>query len=73
MEPYEAEQQRLDTVLEKIQDAKVQNDLDRKNAEQKQADVENGWNDVRFKVINIRQLVRNGNVCTSTATDVTRT
>ena len=49
MEPYEAEQQRLDVVLEKIQDAKVKNDLDRQNNEQKQADVEAGWNDVRFK------------------------
>ena len=46
MEPYEAEQQRLDVVLEKIQDAKVKNDLDRQNNEQKQADVEAGWNDV---------------------------
>lgn len=47
--PYEYEQVRLNGVLEKIQDAKVKNDLERQQAEKKQADVDSGWNDVRFR------------------------
>ena len=56
MEPYEVEQQRLDMVLEKIQDAKAQNTLDRQNAEKKQSDVEAGWDDVRFRSSNYGSL-----------------
>jgi len=56
MEPYEFEQQRLDMVLEKIQDAKAQNTLNRQSAEKKQSDVESGWNDVRFRSSNYGSL-----------------
>lgn len=48
-EPYEFEQKHLDNVLEKIQDAKVANELERKNADKKRADVDDGWNDVRYR------------------------
>ncbi|MBM7617126.1 DNA helicase-2/ATP-dependent DNA helicase PcrA [Weissella uvarum] len=48
-EPYESEQRRLDHVLEKIQDAKVANELERGHADQKKAEVDAGWQDVRYK------------------------
>ena len=49
MTPYEAEQKRLDFVLEKIQDAKVENKAQMTSATAKKADVDDGWKDVRFK------------------------
>ncbi|ATF41428.1 RNA polymerase recycling motor HelD [Weissella paramesenteroides] len=49
MTPYDSEQKRLDTVLEKIQDAKAKNKMQQASAVEKKADVESGWKDVRFK------------------------
>ncbi|MBU7557276.1 RNA polymerase recycling motor HelD [Weissella paramesenteroides] len=49
MTPYDSEQKRLDSVLEKIQDAKAENKLQQASAVEKKADVESGWKDVRFK------------------------
>jgi DNA helicase-2/ATP-dependent DNA helicase PcrA len=49
MTPYDSEQKRLDTVLEKIQDAKAKNKMQQVSAVEKKADVESGWKDVRFK------------------------
>ncbi|RRG17916.1 ATP-dependent DNA helicase [Weissella viridescens] len=49
LEPYKSEQHRLDGVLEKIQDAKVANELERENADKKKADVDAGWKDVRYR------------------------
>ncbi|MGO3468683.1 MAG: RNA polymerase recycling motor HelD [Weissella hellenica] len=49
MTPYEAEQKHLDLVLEKIQDAKAENQLQQASAATKKADVDAGWKDVRFK------------------------
>ncbi|WP_404975188.1 RNA polymerase recycling motor HelD [Weissella paramesenteroides] len=49
MTPYDSEQKRLDSVLEKIQDAKAKNKMQQASAVEKKADVESGWKDVRFK------------------------
>ena len=49
MTPYDSEQKRLDSVLEKIQNAKANNKMQQTNAKEKKADVDSGWKDVRFK------------------------
>lgn len=49
MNEFEFEQKRLDHVLDKIEEAKQNNDAQLARAEEGQVEVEKGWNDVRFK------------------------
>lgn len=48
-EPYDTEQQRLDFVLAKIKEAQTRNANEQQAAKQRHADVDSGWQDVRFK------------------------